>query len=151
MEIYLIRHAHALEREDWQGEDIARPLSKEGIERAKKAFKRFAKIFKHPEVIISSQAVRAVETAKILQKYIDKEIIFNQEINPGSDTSGYLNIIESIKDKNIIAIVGHEPTISSFVSEYTSDNKLDLVFKKGSICHLSDRTLLNFIQQKCLL
>jgi phosphohistidine phosphatase len=153
MKIYFIRHAHAISRIDFDGDDLYRPLSEKGIQRAEKAFSRFSALFKKPDVIISSQAARAKETAEILRKYCDCDLLEDPLLNPGADILNYESVIKTYDDDTdkIVAVVGHEPDMSKFISFYIAEGELYLTMKKGSICHVDNKSLMGLIQQKVLL
>jgi len=153
MKIYFIRHAHAISRNDFEGDDLYRPLSEKGISRAENAFSRFSNIFKKPDVIISSQAIRAKKTAEILKKYCDCYLYEDPLINPGADFLDYESVIKTYDDDSdkIIAVVGHEPDMTKFISFYIAEGELFLIMKKGSICYVDNKSLMGLIQQKILL
>ena len=65
--IYLVRHAKAGKREDWQGDDALRPLSRAGRKQADLLADTFAPL--PPGQLLSSPYVRCVET---LQPTADK-------------------------------------------------------------------------------
>src|ERR1700687_2008872 len=67
MELLIVRHAIALERDDhrWRN-DGARPLSPAGMRRARKAAAGLKEFSKAPEHLFTSPLVRAKQTAQIL-------------------------------------------------------------------------------------
>lgn len=150
-EFYIIRHAHAVSRLNWEKDDLIRPLTPEGKKRARKAFNKLFKILDKPKVIYTSEAKRAVDTAKILSKIAGCEFIIEPCLNPGADKLDYSTIVRDYKGKEPFAIIGHEPDISQFVSFYISDSNVNIKVRKGSICHIKNKFLENFIQQNALL
>jgi phosphohistidine phosphatase len=62
-----------------------------------------------------------------------------------------MSVLNEFADADSIAIVGHEPDMSEFASEYLSNGNLNIVLKKGSVIHIEDGCLVNVIQQKVLL
>jgi len=151
MTIYLIRHGHAEDRMVWHGPDIERPLTKKGTLRAAKAFSNFFSKYKKPEIVITSEAARAKGTADILHSMCQAELFVRECLNPGADTGDYLSVLQECEDGGIIAVIGHEPDMSEFISEYLTEGTLCQTFKKGSIAHIENRCLVNLIQQKVLL
>jgi len=151
MIIYLIRHGHAVDREIWNKPDLERPLTKKGEKRAEKAFQKFFSIYEQPKTIVTSEATRAFQTGDILQGVCGGELHMRANINPGAMRSDFEAILTEFQSSKVIAIVGHEPDLSSFASEYLTDGFLVLDFKKGSICHIEDKYLVNYVQQKVLL
>lgn len=152
MVIYFIRHAQAVQREEWKEDDMIRPLTKEGVKKFKSFFNKISKNIKKPEIIISSEAVRSKDTAKIIGKCFSQKPITDSRINPGADIMQYKLLIEELEQKGveIVAIVGHEPDLSSFISFYLSETSLSLQLKKGAFCHIKDKVLCNLIQPNML-
>lgn len=65
-QIILVRHAKALEREEWMGKDFDRPLHDRGIRSARIIANYLSLIGLKPDRIITSPSVRTQETAQIL-------------------------------------------------------------------------------------
>ena len=150
MECYLIRHGHAVKREDWEDEDMRRPLTEEGEERADAAFARFCNIFSPPHVILTSAAERARRTAACLAAHCEGRIREDPRLNPGATVNDYENVLQAFEAYDPVALVGHEPDLSSYISHVLAGDALDLEVKKGAICHIREDTLLGLIQQKVL-
>jgi phosphohistidine phosphatase len=150
MEIYLIRHIAAVNRDKWHENDMARPLTEKGIKSGKKIFKNFCRTFNKPSIVISSEAERAKTTAEILNKYCNVKLIIDKRLNPGAAISDYHEVISSTSSYDVIALVGHEPDMSRFVSAYLTEGKLQILLKKGTICHIKDGILVNLVQPKIL-
>jgi phosphohistidine phosphatase len=98
------------------------------------------------DMILCSPAVRTVETAKILANRLDvkKDRVISSE---NLAATGYADqLVNEIKEKygdvESIALVGHEPNLSSLVSVLISgDANSSLVLKKGGTCFLSTDAL----------
>jgi len=151
MILYVIRHGHAEDRLTWVGNDLDRPLVEKGIRRAYAAFSKYFKIYEKPQLIISSAALRSVETAEILREITDSELKIEESINPGALTEDYVELIDKYASFSPLAFVGHEPDMSEFISDYAAGSGLYCIFKKGSIAHIENGMLKNFVQQKVLL
>lgn len=134
MRLLFIRHAIAIERDEHKGDDLYRPLSKEGEARAKRVFSIYKKMFSKVDVIISSKATRAIQTAKLLNEYYDINIINDELLNPDTNYHNFIKLMKKYEDSeyNTIAIVGHEPDFSEILSHIVSDNKLNISIKKAS-------------------
>lgn len=109
--LYLIRHA----KSSWSDHllsDFDRPLSGRG----KRDAPRIGEVLKSkkvkPDLVISSTAKRAIETAKILSNILDYPL---QNITESftiyeATTQNLLNVINNIDDKNNSAMLfGHNP------------------------------------------
>jgi phosphohistidine phosphatase len=94
-----------------------------------------------PELVLSSPYLRAHETAKILVEEIDSNIglIIDQNLSPMGDLKLLIeDINQNYTGLDSIAVVGHEPQMSSLVSVLISGNAtLDVTMKKGGVCCLS--------------
>ena len=113
MLVYLIRHAHAVDA----GEDPERPLSDRGTAQVRSiaAFLKQAKEFQ-PEEFWHSPLVRSQETAELLTKrlHLDVSVTLMPDLQPEDDPRA---IARRIKAATVpVAIVGHEPHLSSLAS-----------------------------------
>ncbi len=116
--LYLVRHA----KSSWETHgltDEERPLLPAGIEKTKKIIRFLAGKGIKPDLIISSQAVRAYDTAKILAAgigYPAEKIRIERKVYEGL----YDRILDVIygtpNDINSLMIVGHNPTITSMAN-----------------------------------
>lgn len=103
-------------------DDFDRPLNKRGKLNAPFMGERLKKKNILPDIILSSSALRAKTTAKIIAKEVkySKEIIFKDDMY---DTSvRFLHeMLKSLEDKNTTAlIVGHNPEFN-MLGEYYVD------------------------------
>ena len=99
------------------------------------------KIHQIPEIIISSSAIRAKNTAKLALEYGNwsSKFVIETKIY-GATSEALLNIIHSIDNKyGSICLVGHEPTCSSFISlctyhsqRFTTASMAKINFKTNS-------------------
>ena len=114
--IILFRHG----KSDWNvnyESDHERPVSKRGIKAAKKMGRYLSNIDQVPGLIMSSTALRALNTAEIAinaGKW-SSDLVLEKKIYESS-VETLKNIISKQNDKyNSICLVGHEPTFSSFI------------------------------------
>jgi phosphohistidine phosphatase len=123
--LYIIRHAQAVN--GLNHSDAERNLTPAGVQQAKSVgkFLRSKGIF--PDVILSSPALRACETAVHIstQLEIDPTIIkVNQTIYSGSKLE-ILKLIEELDSlANNVMIVGHFPTIVELYSYLTNGEQI---------------------------
>jgi phosphohistidine phosphatase len=145
MNLYIVRHAIAVERgTPGYEEDGQRPLTDAGRRKMKKIVKGLSQLDLDLDLILSSPYVRARDTAKILAgeyKLKGKVALSDNLIPPGN----FEKLIEEIHQKynvNNLALVGHEPMLSSLVSWLTTGNTdLRLTLKKGGVAFLSTDNL----------
>jgi phosphohistidine phosphatase len=123
--IYFIRHA----KSDWSGNcsDFDRDLNARGLENALFMAKRLKKYGVKPNIIISSPAKRAFNTAKIITERLKtqtQEKIFKTDINLYlTSPKVYLETIRQINDKyKTVFIVGHNPAITEICESLSGAN-----------------------------
>lgn len=121
--LYLIRHA----KSDWNNPnltDFERPLNKRGLRDAPFMGEELAKLNFKPELIICSSAKRTTSTAKLIcteNNYAITDVVFDQSIY-ASSVDNLISLINLLPNqKNEIAIIGHNPSITG-LSNYLTDN-----------------------------
>ena len=121
--IILFRHA----KSDWDANyssDHQRPINQRGIKASKLMGSYLAKINEIPDLIISSSALRAIQTLEntISAGNWESKINIEKEVYHAS-VSTLIDIIK--RTKNIysnICIIGHEPTFSYFIKSITDES-----------------------------
>lgn len=139
--IYVVRHA----KSSWDISDIPdikRPLLEKGKTRTKKIVDYLLGSNIKVDYIISSHAVRALDTAKILAHALkcEKEIKIDSQLYY-SDGNRILNHFFDLPDRfQSVMIVGHNPALSDFVNHYLR-NPIDNLPTSGivSISFETDR------------
>jgi len=121
-----MRHAETLNG-NGSIEDIERPLVNDGVLNTNKitSFLKENNVF--PDYIISSPAVRAHETSKIIAQNLNYSIekIIKEKMIYFGNVSSYFDIIYSISSsKSNVFLVGHNPIITQLANEFLSD-KID--------------------------
>ncbi|HYZ58367.1 MAG TPA: histidine phosphatase family protein [Nitrososphaeraceae archaeon] len=118
--LLILRHA----KSSWKEQNLPdhdRPLNKRGKNDAPGMGKLLKDEDLIPDLIISSTAIRAKKTAKLVAKackYKGK-IILNHSLY-GAEPTAYLKILEGLSDKHTIAlIVGHSPSVEETVELLT--------------------------------
>lgn len=142
MELIIIRHAVAEEREDFKKrglEDNLRPLTLKGRKKMQKVCVFLRDYVKELDVIVTSPLVRARQTAEIIsQIYFETKVIETPELVPQSPPPAFLKWLR-VQGRNYrrIAVVGHEPHISSFVSYMLAGKPESFIdFKKSGVIGL---------------
>jgi phosphohistidine phosphatase len=147
MNLYIIRHANAVEAGDPQFErDSLRPLSRKGREKMKKIAQALWELEIQPELILSSPAVRSMETAKILAKRLDVKkgrVVATEHLEAGGSADHLIaELLEKYHEIETIALVGHEPYLGSLISVLVSGGEeMTIRLKKGGVCSLSIESL----------
>ncbi len=136
MRILFVRHAKALEREEWNDDDLLRPLSDEGREKARSFFTKLPEIYPI-DVIVSSKAVRAVQTAELLKEvYPNAKYFETSKLNPGASPIAFEEMIEKFRGYENVALVGHEPDISLAVAHFSGCDELHIKVRKAGIIEM---------------
>lgn len=133
--LYIIRHA----KSDWNDpslSDFQRPLNKRGEKNAPFMGELLAREMIHPDLILSSPAVRAKTTAEeIAQKvgYERKKIIYKDDLYMGGihEIEG---ILKKISDStHTVFLIAHNPGLTDF-AEYVSGYVIDNIPTCGIFC-----------------
>lgn len=144
MKLLIVRHAIAMEREDFapSGEpDSERPLTDRGRERMVRNAEGLARLGLSPEVVATSPYVRAVETTRIVSDALGVQRIETLDaLTPEKHPSELVRWLEVNRKADTVAIVGHEPHLSLTVTWLISgveDSRV--VLKKGGAALLEIR------------
>ena len=113
MQVYLIRHAHALDGDD----DAARPLSRRGKEQIQQmaTFLRRCAILEARE-FWHSPLVRARETAHLLVRKMGVRVKLREVAGLEPFANPALMARRLLKRRKSLALVGHEPQLSALAS-----------------------------------
>jgi phosphohistidine phosphatase len=136
VELYLVRHGIALE--ETGAPDAWRPLSGKGRRRFQKTARAFGRLGRKLDLILTSPLVRAVQTAEILAgetRHGEVEVL--KELDPAVGTAELLEALAKRLGKaKAVALVGHEPQLSSVLATLCGVSQDDLDLKKGAIVRL---------------
>ena len=112
-QVVLVRHAKSVPY--GYDDDFNRPLADRGESDAEIISNQLVKQKIKPDLIISSPAMRAKETARIYAEnlnYPQDKIVFNEEIYHGITTHDFVEILHGLPEKiNTVFVFGHNPTI----------------------------------------
>lgn len=139
MNLYIIRHAIAADEGIYE-QDSDRPLTDKGRKKMRQIAKGLRALGVEFDLILSSPYVRARETAEILADVfkMKKKIAFSENLTPMAEPDLLIAEINENYSVDGLALVGHEPNLSSLVGLLTSENaKLDVTIKKGGVIRLS--------------
>lgn len=137
-----MRHAKAVKSKDMS--DLDRPLKEKGIEDAIKVAKILQKSQNIPDYIITSNAVRAVQTWNVMKSHLSP---VGQQIKSHflylKGAAFYYDAVKNIPDYYDNALlIGHNPDIFEFLqgvvkqSQQSSDLKIKDKFPTSSIISL---------------
>lgn len=119
--LYILRHG----KSSWDHSGISdfdRPLLEKGVLRTEKIGEYLLSNMLFPELIISSPARRAKETATLISKKLDIILDFDEKFYLGNPES-ILNTIYSLDEElSSIMVVGHNPGLTSLIRELINPN-----------------------------
>lgn len=124
--LYIVRHG----KSSWENSDIQdfeRPLLLSGEKRTLRIAQFLSDKGVNPDLIISSHAVRAFETASLIASTLDypRHNIQVESKIYHNGTDGIWSLVFALPDeKNNVMIVGHNPTLTQFVNGLL-DNAID--------------------------
>lgn len=140
MQLLVIRHAIAEERETWAPrDDDLRPLTEEGKRKMKEAAKGLSSLVPKVDVLASSPLTRAMQTAAILAKEYDKsEPLKVDSLAPGQRPAAFAEWLKGQATRKVVAVVGHEPSLGTIASWLTAGIERSYVeLGKGGACLLN--------------
>jgi phosphohistidine phosphatase len=117
MDLLIVRHAIAFDRSPrrWR-DDGERPLSPEGLVRARKAAAGLKHITERPQCVLSSPLVRAKQTAAILTEFAGwPKAVECAALAPDEAPEGVFAALATQKEK-IVAVVGHQPGLGRLLA-----------------------------------
>jgi phosphohistidine phosphatase len=117
MDLYLIRHAEAVSRDDANYADEERPLTDKGRQQARAIALTMAARNIRFDAVISSPLVRARQTAEIMLQNLRgplAELQFCEYLAPGGRRRKLIRFLLGIEAESV-ALIGHEPDLSEFI------------------------------------
>ncbi|MDR4489826.1 MAG: histidine phosphatase family protein [Candidatus Nitrosocosmicus sp.] len=119
--LLILRHA----KSSWKNKklnDHDRPLNKRGRKESVKMGEYLKNMDLIPDTIITSSALRAIETTTLLcrQSGYNGIVEVNFSFHEGNTTSYIQAITTSHEDKDRILIVGHNPTLEQLLNQLTN-------------------------------
>ena len=139
--LYVCRHAVAVDREEFHGDDAERPLTRRGARR----FLALARILNasnafRPKLVVTSPLLRAMETAELIAAETGAEIVQCSQLAPGGDQNELLGNVLQYEAKRI-ALVGHSPDLDETAARLLHAPKSSIKLFKGSVLALRIRGL----------
>jgi phosphohistidine phosphatase len=150
--LILIRHGVAIDGNLFNGSDFSRPLTDKGEDFLYSFFHQlWKKQVISPDIIITSPALRCLDTAKILKKEFKiskKHFIEIENLYYGDwihwQVKEYYEGIKIFWDKSSVVLVWHNPTITDFASDIIGEKMPDM--KKGSCIIIELKKWISWIE-----
>jgi phosphohistidine phosphatase len=139
MDLYIFRHGKAEEKTALITSDSGRKLTEIGIKEIETISKSMKELDIKIDYLISSPLKRAKHTADIISKDLlkrKKQFLIWDELKPETPVEETLKKIHSLNFSSMM-IVGHEPHLSSLISNIISGStKTEISLKKGGLAHI---------------
>lgn len=103
--LYLVRHAKAGSRSDWDGDDRLRPLSKSGWRQARALAERLAPLA-GDGVLVSSPYLRCVQTLEPLALALQRDVGTDERLAEGDDFRGALELLTHLPTGSVLCSHG---------------------------------------------
>ena len=137
MNCVLLRHGIAVEPDDWKGTDGDRPLTEKGKQRVREVAAGLSRLDVQPTLVWSSPLIRALETAKIVQRSLQVrtavEVI--EALLPDASPDRLLSILHDLPPESYVLCVGHEPHLGFAAAVLlTGKPSQAFPFKKAGAC-----------------
>lgn len=141
MNLYIIRHAIAVDEatSDYEN-DSERPLTDKGRKKMRQIAKALRNLGVEFDLILSGPYTRACETAEILADVfkMKNKVVFSDNLIPLAEPELLIGEINEKYSADSLAVVGHEPYLSTLIGLLVSGNaKIDITLKKGGVCYLT--------------
>lgn len=138
MDLLVIRHGIAVERDDWSGDDDLRPLTDDGVRKMRKGAQGIHSMVDTIDLLAASPLLRAQQTAHIVAAEFGIDVVDSlEELAPEQDPADITDWIATRLELDTVAIVGHEPHLSTLVTWLVcGDRRSRVELKKGAACLL---------------
>ena len=137
MMVYFLRHASAGQKRASAAGDEQRPLDEVGVSQSRHIGRLLAALEVEVDAIISSPLKRATQTAELVANAMgfEKKIELDAGMRPEATFESFRRLLEKHQRAQAIMVVGHNPSISEFLSLLLTRGDDDGVveFKKGSV------------------
>lgn len=104
MTLYLVRHAKAGSRSNWDGDDRERPLSANGWHQARLLAAKLAS--RSPSALLSSPYVRCLQTLQPLAERCDLEVLSDPRLAEGEPFESALDLLAEVPDGAVLCSHG---------------------------------------------
>ena len=137
MEIYVVRHGIAIDREDPKcPPDPERYLTAEGIEKTKRVAAAVASLSDTPDLLLSSPYVRAAQTAEIFAtalEYPKQKIRRTDLLLPGAEPTLFFRELAKDKQTSTLFVFGHAPQLDDLIATALGSKQHITSLKKAGV------------------
>jgi phosphohistidine phosphatase len=120
MQLYIVRHGIAIDREDPKAPaEAERYLTEEGIAKTKQVAKGIAALGVRADLMVSSPYLRAMQTAAIFASALDypeHKIRQSESLLPGAEPVAFLRELAREKNASSVFCFGHAPHMDGLLA-----------------------------------
>jgi len=140
MELYIVRHGIAINREDPKSPpDPERYLTEEGIEKTKEVARGVRALGVTADLFLSSPYVRALETAEIFASALDypkQKIAKTDLLLPGAEPSALFRELAKDRKSASVFLFGHAPHVDDLIATALGTRHHVTAMKKAGVALL---------------
>lgn len=134
MNLFLLRHGSAEDRNASNPDDFSRALVEKGHEQARNAARILSSAGMLPDIVLCSPLVRARETAETFTQAAKMPgPVIQSWLACGMDPESALSELRGFLDFKSVMIVGHEPDFSEFAQYLLGSTANSVEIRKGSL------------------
>jgi phosphohistidine phosphatase len=146
MQLYIVRHGIAIDREDPKcPSEAERYLTEEGIEKTKQVAKGIAALGLHADLMVSSPYARAMQTAAIFAsalEYPKQKIRRSDSLLPGAEPAAFLRELAREKNVSSVFCFGHAPHVDGLLAAAVAAPHHITSMKKAGVAFVELKRLL---------
>ena len=137
MQLYIVRHGIAIDREDPKcPPEAERYLTEEGVEKTKQVAEAVAALGIQADLMFSSPYVRATQTAAIFAselEYSKQKIRRTDSLLPGAEPGAFLRELAREKDVSTVLCFGHAPHVDGLLAAAVGSSRHITSMKKAGV------------------
>jgi phosphohistidine phosphatase len=138
MDLFLIRHAEAVDRKEFAGNDEERPLTEAGHGQAKALGKGLSGHGVRLDLLLTSPLVRAQQTAQgMLEPWGAPmpELRVCEDLAPGARRKKLARFLRTLGVESV-GLVGHMPDLGDFTAWLLGDKAIQIDLAKAGVAHV---------------
>lgn len=124
MPLLLVRHAHARARKEWSGEDLARPLTHQGLRQAQGLISVVEK-FPAPGRVLSSPYLRCLQTVAPLAARYELQVERDDSMAEGESAKA-VGLVRELTGPGSVVVCTHGDVIVEILVTLADEDRLDL-------------------------
>jgi phosphohistidine phosphatase len=140
MQLYLVRHGIAIDREEPKcPPDPQRYLTEEGVEKTKQVAKGIRALGVTADLLLTSPYVRAVQTAEIFAAALDyakQKIRHTDLLLPGAEPTLFFRELAKERQASSVFLFGHAPQLDDVVAAALGSKRHITSLKKAGVAML---------------